>query len=51
MKMFEGWRFSEETNLQEFIFMVTSIARKRFSINARRAELFSLKQSKNDDPI
>merc|ERR1712030_13977 len=34
MKMFEGWGFSEETNLQEFIFMV-----KRFSINTRRAEL------------
>ena len=51
MKMFEGWGFSEETNLQEFIFMVSSIARKRFSINARRTELFSLKQSKNEDPI
>merc|ERR1711888_233773 len=51
MKMFEGWGFSEETNLQEFIFMASSIARKRFSINARRTELFSLKQGKNEDPI
>ena len=51
MKMFEGWGFSEETNLQEFIFMVNSIARKRFSINTRRTELFSLKQSKDEDPI
>ena len=30
MKMFEGWGFSEETNLQEFIFMVNSIVKKRF---------------------
>ena len=51
MKMFEGWGFSEETNLQEFIFMVNSIAKKRFSINTRRTELFCLKQSKNEDPI
>ena len=33
MKMFEGWGFSEETNLQEFIFMVNSIAKKRFNIS------------------
>ena len=51
MKMFEGWGFSEETNLQEFIFMVNSIAKKRFSINTRRLELFCLKQKKNEDPI
>ena len=51
MKMFEGWGFSEETNLQEFIFMVNSIAKKRFSINTRRTELFCLKQKKNEDPI
>merc|ERR1712030_263904 len=50
-KMFEGWGFSDETNLQEFIFMVNSIVRKRFSINTRRTELFSLKQSKDEDPI
>ena len=49
--MFEGWAFCEETTLQEFIFMVKTIARKRFSINTRRAELFSLKQSKDEDPI
>ena len=47
MKMFEGWGFSEETNLQEFIFMVNSIAKNRFSINTRRSELFCLKQKKN----
>ena len=51
MKMFEGWAFCEENTLQEFIFMVKTIARKRFSINTRRAELFSLKQNKNEDPI
>ena len=51
MKMFEGWAFCEETTLQEFIFMVNSIAKKRFSINTRRAELFSLKQNKNENPI
>ena len=51
MKMLEGWEFNEETNLQEFIFMVNSIARKRFSINERRTELFNLKQSKNEGPI
>merc|ERR1712208_51780 len=49
--MFKGWGFSEETNLQVFIFMVNSIARKRFSINARMTEFFSLKQSKDEDPI
>ena len=51
MKMFEGWGFNEETNLQEFIFMVNSIAKKRFSINTRRAELFCLKQKKNENLI
>ena len=51
MKMFEGWGFSEETKLQEFIFMVNSIAKKRFSINTRRLELFGLKQKKDEDPI
>merc|ERR1711947_61546 len=51
MPMFEGWGYSEETNLQEFIFMVNSIARKRFSINTRRTELYSLKQSKDEDTI
>merc|ERR1711888_471201 len=51
MKMSEGWGFSEETKLQEFIFMVNSIAKKRFSVNTRRLELFCLKQKKNEDPI
>ena len=50
-KMFEGWEFDEKNTLQEFIFMVKTIARKRFSINNRRVELFSLKQNKNEDPI
>ena len=51
LKMFEGWAFNEETTLQEFTFMVKTIAKKRFSINNRRAELFSIKQNKNEDPI
>ena len=50
MKMFEGWAFNEETTLQEFIFMVNSVARNRFSVNNRRLELFCLKQ-KNEDAI
>ena len=50
MKMFEGWAFSEETTLQEFIFMVNSVARNRFSVHNRRVELFGLKQ-KNEDAI
>ena len=49
MKMFEGWGFSEETILQEFIFMVNSIAKNRFSVNTRRLELLGLKQNKNED--
>ena len=49
--MFEGWGFSKETTLQEFIFMVNSIAKNRFSVNNRRLELFCLKQKKNEDPI
>ena len=44
LKMFEGWAFNEETTLQEFTFMVKTIAKKRFSINNRRAELFNIKQ-------
>ena len=51
LKMFEGWAFNEETNLQEFTFMVKTIAKKRFSINNRRVELFGIKQNKNEDPI
>ena len=50
MKMFEGWGFNEKTTLQEFIFMVNSVARNRFSVNNRRLELFCLKQ-KNEDAI
>ena len=50
MKMFEGWGFNEETTLQEFIFMVNSVARNRFSVNNRRLELFGLKQ-KNEDAL
>jgi len=51
LTMFEGWAFNEETTLQEFTFMVKTIAKKRFSINSRRAELFNLKQNKNEDPL
>merc|ERR1712105_65434 len=51
LTMFEGWAFNEETTLQEFTFMVKTIAKKRFSINSRRAELFNLEQNKNEDPI
>ena len=50
MKMFEGWGLSEETTLQEFIFMVNSVARNRFSVSNRRLELFDLKQ-KNEDAL
>ena len=48
--MFEGWGFCEKTTLQEFIFMVNSVSKKRFSVNNRRLELFGLKQ-KNEDAI
>ena len=51
LKMFEDWAFNEETTLQEFTFMVKTIAKKRFSINNRRVELFGIKQNKNEDPI
>ena len=51
LKMFEGWEFNEKTNLQEFTFMVKTIAKNRFSINNRRAELFNIKQDKKEDPI
>ena len=50
MTMFEGWGFSEETTLQEFIFMVNSVSKNRFSVSNRRLELFGLKQ-KNEDAI
>ena len=50
MKMFEGWGFNEKTTLQEFIFMVNSVASNRFSVNNRRLELFCLQQ-KNEDAL
>ena len=50
MTMFEGWGFNQETTLQEFIFMVNSVSKNRFSVNNRRLELFGLKQ-KNEDAI
>ena len=50
MTMFEGWGFSEETTLQEFIFMVNSVSKNRFSVSNRMLELFGLKQ-KNEDAI
>ena len=48
MKMFEGWGFCEKTTLQEFIFMVNTISKTRFSIGNRRLELFGLKQENED---
>ena len=48
--MFEGWGFCEKTTLQEFIFMVNTVSRIRFSVGNRRLELFGLKQ-KNEDAI
>ena len=50
-KMFEGWSFNEQANLQDFSFMVNSIAKKRFSINDRREELFNIKQVKGESPL
>ena len=50
-KMFEGWSFNEQATLQDFSFMVNSIAKKRFSINDRREELFNIKQEKGESPI
>ena len=48
--MLEGWKFSEDTNLQEFNFMVDTIAKDRFSINTIRKEMLDLKQDKNENP-
>ena len=50
MKMFEGWGFNQKTTLQEFIFMVNSVANNRFSVHNRRLELFCLQQ-KNEDEL
>merc|ERR1711891_15032 len=50
-KMFEGWSFNEQTTLQDFTFMVKSIAKNRFSVNDRRTELFNVKQEKGETPI
>ena len=51
MTMFEGWKFSEKTNLQEFTFMVNTIPKNRFSINTVRREMLGLKQDKHENPI
>ena len=48
IQMFQGWGFCEKTTLQEFIFMVNTISKTRFSINNRRLELFGLKQENED---
>merc|ERR1712030_76250 len=48
--MFDGWGFSERTTSQQFIFMVNSVSKNRFSVSNRRLELFGLKQ-KNEDAI
>merc|ERR1712237_323594 len=49
--MFKGCVFNEKTTLQGFTFMVKTIAKKRFSINNRRVELFIIKQKKKEDLI
>ena len=49
--MLEGWKFSENTNLQEFNFMVDTIAKNRFSINTVRREMLGLKQDKYENPL
>ena len=46
--MCEGWGFCEKTMLEEFIFMINTISKNRFSINNRRLELFGLKQENED---
>ena len=50
MQMLEGWGFEEKTQLHEFITMIKSISKNRFSICDRRSELFGLKQT-NEDPV
>ena len=50
MQMLEGWGFGEKTKLQEFITMINSISKNRFSICDRRSELFGLKQT-NEVPV
>ena len=50
MTLLKGWEFSETTNLKEFIFMVDTIAKDRFSINTIRKEMLDLKQDKNENP-
>ena len=48
--MFEGWGFCEKTMLQEFIYMINTISKTRFSIGNRRLELFGLKE-KNEETL
>ena len=50
IKMLEGWGFGEKTKLQEFITMINTISKNRFSICDRRLQLFGLKQT-NEDPV
>ena len=49
-KMFEEWAFNQKTTLQEFIFMLNSVANNRFSVHNRGLELFCLQQ-KNEDEL
>ena len=42
--------FEERTQLHEFIALIESISKNKFSICDRRSELFGLKQT-NEDPV
>ena len=48
--MLTGWGFEERTKLHEFIALIESISKNKFSICDRRSELFGLKQT-NEDPV
>ena len=50
MTMLTGWGFEERTQLHEFIALIESISKNKFSICDRRSELFGLKQT-NEDPV
>ena len=50
MTMLTGWGFEERTKLHEFIALIESISKNKFSICDRRSELFGLKQT-NEDPV
>ena len=50
MTMLTGWGFEKRTQLHEFIALIESISKNKFSICDRRSELFGLKQT-NEDPV